>query len=184
MIQPLDTHTTYRIAGRGGAVYLAVEGVLWLLSATCGSLGRLPLAMGTLIFGGMLIHPISLGVSRLLQLPKPAESNDLPILNTWLALMIPLSLPLLFMAVAGGRSHLFYPAFAVIIGAHWLPFTYVYRMKSFAVFAGVFVATGIVFAFIIPQTFAVPGFVVGAELLLFAAINNRLVQRELKQKQY
>lgn len=182
MHQTLDAHAAYRIAGRGGAVYLTVEAVLWLLSATFGSLGNIPLAMITLIAGGMFIHPIALGVSRLFKMPKPDTGNDLPILNTWLALMIPLSLPLLFMAVAGGRTHLFYPGFAVMIGAHWLPFTYVYRMKSFAVFAGVFVATGIVFAFIVFPPFAVPGFVIGAELMVFAVVNYLLVVRELTSK--
>ncbi len=179
MNQTLDAHTAYRIAGRGGAVYLMVEAVLWLLSAMFGLLGQVPLAIVILMIGGMFIHPIALGVSRLLKLPKLDDGNDLPILNTWLALMIPLSLPLVFMAVAGGRTHLFYPAFAVIIGIHWLPFTYVYRMRSFAVFAGVFVATGIVFAFILPQPFAVSGFVVGGELLIFAIVNHLLVRREL-----
>jgi hypothetical protein len=180
MNQTLNYHTDYRIASRGGAVYLFVEAVIWLLSAAFGALGNTPVAIILLIFGGMFIHPIALGVSHLLRLPKLNEKNDLPILNTWLALMIPLSLPLIFMAVAGGRTHLFYPAFAVIIGIHWLPFTYVYRMKSFTVFAGVFVATGILFGFIVSQPFAVPGFVVGAELLVFAALNSLLVRHEQK----
>ena len=179
MNQAVDRHAAYRIANRGGAVYLFVEAVLWLLSATFGALGAMPAAIITLLFGGMFIHPIALGVSRLLKLPQLDAGNDLPMLNTWLALMIPLSLPLLFMAVAGGRTHLFYPAFAVIIGVHWLPFTYVYRMKSFALFAGVFVATGIVFGFVVTRFFALPGFIVGIELVVFGVLNLVLVRREM-----
>jgi len=137
------------------------------------------MAMLILLAGGMFIHPVSMGVSRLLGLPPVDDSGGLPLLNTWLALMIPLCIPLVFMAVAGGRSHLFYPAFAVIIGAHWLPFTYLYRMNTFAVFAGVFVATGILFGFVFTGSFALPGFVVGIELVVFSVLNFVLVRREL-----
>lgn len=179
MTQPSSLHDAYRRCSRGGAVYLSVEAVMWILSASLGAMDQVPMAMLILLVGGMFIHPVSMGVSRLLGLPPVDDSGGLPLLNTWLALMIPLCIPLVFMAVAGGRSHLFYPAFAVIIGAHWLPFTYLYRMNTFAVFAGVFVATGILFAFILSQPFAVPGFVVGGELLVFAILNDLLVRREL-----
>ena len=93
MNRTLDFHADYRFAARGCAVYPFVEAVLWLLSTVFGALGNVPVAIIILIFGGMLIHPIALGASHLLRLPKLNERKDLPILNTWLALMIPLSLP-------------------------------------------------------------------------------------------
>lgn len=160
-------------------MYLAVESVLWLSSATLGAVDQIPFAVLLLIIGGMLIHPISLMASRLAGFAQLSEANRLPILNTWLALMIPLGLPLVFMAVAGGRTNLFYPAFAVLIGVHWLPFTYIYAMKSFTVLAGLFVLIGVVFGFILNESFAVCGFVVGGVLLLFAVLNFLLVQREI-----
>lgn len=175
-----DQHAEYRHCSRGGAVYLAVEGLLWLLSATLGALGQIPFAILLMIVGGMLIHPIAMGVTHLVGLPEMVEANRLPILNTYLALMIPLGLPLVFMAVAGDRTHLFYPAFSILIGAHWLPFTYVYAMKSFAIFAGVFVLTGIVFGFMLTESFSACGFVVGGVLVVFSVINLQLVRRELQ----
>ncbi len=175
-----DRHSDYRYCHRGASVYLVVEGVLWLLSATLGALGRVPFAILLLIIGGMLIHPLSVAVSRMIGLPQLSETNDLPILNTWLALMIPLGLPLVFMAVAGGRTNLFYPAFSVLIGAHWLPFTYVYKMKSFAVFSGIFVGIGVLFGFVLVGRFSTCGFVVGGILLIFAVINSLLVRNEFQ----
>jgi hypothetical protein len=180
MTTPCDQHSEYRQCSRGASVYLIVESVLWLSSATLGAFDQIPGAMLLLIIGGMFIHPISLLASRLVGLPQLAETNRLPILNTWLALMIPLGLPLVFMAVAGNRTNLFYPAFAVLIGAHWLPFTYIYAMKSFAVLAGVFVLVGVVFGFILTKSFSACGFAVGGILLLFAVLNFVLVRRELQ----
>jgi len=175
-----DQHTEYRHCHLGGAVYLGVEGVLWLISAAFGAVGRIPIAMIILLIGGMFIHPIAAGCSRLLRLSSPDESNRLPVLNTWIALTIPLGLPLIFMATAGGREHLFFPAFAVLVGAHWLPFAYIYSMKSFLVIAGILVLTGVLFGFIFVQSFSACGFVAGGVLLLFAAIHYFIVHRELR----
>ena len=180
MTDSLDQHSEYRHCSRGGAVYLVVEGLLWLVSATLGTIGLTPFAILFLIVGGMLIHPISLVLTRILGFPKISEANRLPILNTWLALSIPLGLPLVFMATLGGRTNLFFPAFSVLIGVHWLPFTYVYAMKSFAVLAGLFILIGVVFGFMFTESFSVCGFVAGGVLLTSAVVNYLLVRRELQ----
>ena len=173
-----DQHTQYRHCHRGGAVYLAIEGILWLASASLGAAGQIPAAMLLLLIGGMFIHPTAIAFSKLLKLPATDESNRLPILNTWIALTIPLGLPLIFMATAGGHENLFYPAFAVLVGAHWLPFAYIYSMKSFVVIAGMLVLSGVLFGFVFTGSFAACGFVAGAIHLLFAALHFSMVHRE------
>ena len=182
MTESYDPHSEYRQCSRGGAVYLVVEGFLWLLSAPLGSFGQIPFAILVLMAGGMLIHPISLFVSRMAGLPTISKANHLPVLNTWLALMIPLGLPLVFMATAGGHTNLFFPAFSILIGVHWLPFAYVYAMRSFVVAAGVFVLTGVVFGFKLTGSFFACGFVVGAILLTFALSNFLVVRHELRMR--
>ncbi|RLE19780.1 MAG: hypothetical protein DRJ65_19655 [Acidobacteria bacterium] len=173
-----DQHAQYRHCHLGGAVYLTVEGLLWLFSASLGATGRIPAAMLTLLIGGMLIHPIATACSRLLRLPTPDGSNQLPILNTWLALTIPLGLPLIFMATSSGREDLFFPAFAVLVGAHWLPFTYIYSMKSFLALASSLVLAGTLFAFVFTQSCSTCGFVVGGIHFLFAIIHYSIIRRE------
>lgn len=175
----LDPHRDFRHCHRGGSVYLLVEGLLWLVSATLGAFGQIPLSMLLLLLGGMFIHPIATLASKLLKLPVPGPDNRLAVLITWVALTIPLGLPLIFMATLGGREHLFYPAFAVLIGAHWLPFVYIYAMKSFAVIAGLLVATGILFGFVYTLSYSSCGFVTAGILLLFAVIHWLIVRREL-----
>lgn len=175
-------HDEYRRCHLGGAVYLTVEGVLWLISAILGATGKIPLAMIVLLIGGMFIHPIALLFSKLLKLSTPNESNRLSILNTWIALTIPLGLPLIFMATSGGHENLFFPAFTVLVGAHWLPFAYIYSMKTFLPLAGILVCTGILFGFILTQSFAICGFFTGGIHLLFASINYIIVKKEMGSK--
>lgn len=175
-----DQHRDYRQCHMGGAVYLGVEGVLWLLSAAFGAANQIPVAMVLLLMGGMFIHPMALAISKLFKLPQLNKINRLPILNTWIALTIPLGLPLVIMATSAGQSHLFFPAFSVLVGAHWLPFAYIYGMKSFLVLAGILVLTGILFGFVFNQSFAACGFFSGGVHLLFSGIHFILVRRELK----
>ena len=179
MTELYDQHTEYRRCHVGGAVYLAVEGVLWLLSASLGAASQIPAAMLVLIIGGMFIHPIATVYSRLLRLPSPDRSNRLPVLNTWIALTIPLGLPLIFMATMAGHENIFFPAFAVLVGAHWLPFAYIYSMNSFLAIAGILVLGGILFGFVFIQSFSACGFFAGGILLIFAAIHYFIVHKEL-----
>ncbi|MBN1327723.1 MAG: hypothetical protein JW996_07220 [Candidatus Cloacimonetes bacterium] len=178
MIGLSNQHVEFRRCHWGGSVYLAVESLLWLLSATVGTAGQIPASMFILLIGGMLVYPIATACSRLLKMPKPDSSNKLAILSTWIALTIPLGVPLVFMATSVDREHLFFPAFAVLVGAHWLPFAYVYSMKSFAMLAVILVLAGVLFGFVLPQFSAACGFVVGGILLLFAIINFIVVHGE------
>ena len=179
MASAMDQHTEYRRAHLGGAVYLGIEGLLWLLAAVLGAAGREPIAVVVLLFGGMAIHPLATGCSRLLGLPSVDAANRLPILNTWVALTIPLGLPLIFMATAGGRGDLFFPAFAVLVGAHFLPFAHIYAMRSYLALAAALVAAGIVFGFVLTAGFAACGFVAGGVLVVFSVVHFGLVRREI-----
>jgi hypothetical protein len=171
MTDPSSRHLEFRRFHLGGAVYLAVEALLWTLSAILAIAGQIPAAMLVLLVGGMFIYPIATACARILKMPRLDDSNRLAILSTWIALTIPLGLPLVFMATSAGRENLFYPAFTVLVGAHWLPFAYVYAMKSFVVLAVVLVLAGILFGFVFTQSFAACGFVAGGILLLFAIVH-------------
>jgi hypothetical protein len=174
----LNQHTEYRRCHRGGAVYLAVEAVLWLLAATLAALGYRSIAVVLLLFGGVFIHPVSSVLTRTFGFPKLPESNRLPVLSTFVALTIPLGIPLIFMATVGNNPNLFFPAFAVLVGAHFLPFIYIYGMKSFAILAAVLVGVGVMFGFVYTDSYSMCGFVAGGIHALFAGINYFTTRRE------
>lgn len=62
----------------------------------------------------------------------------------------------------------------VIVGAHYLPFVFLYGMREYAVLATVLIAGGVTIGYILPDTFITGGWVGGASLLLFAIIVWRL----------
>ena len=72
------------------------------------------------------------------------------------------------MAAAGYREEWFFPACMVIVGAHYLPFVFLYGMRLFGVLAGVMVTGGITIALWLPNTFTLGAWVGAALLVLFA----------------
>lgn len=89
-----------------------------------------------------------------------------------LAMQIAFTVPIGFVvviAMLGGRSELFFPASMVIVGAHYLPFVFLYGMRLFAVLAAALTATGVLLLFgrlAAPST--VGGWFTGALLVVFA----------------
>jgi len=98
-------------------------------------------------------------------------------LATQVAFTIPLALPV----VVGATLHRldwFYPATMVIVGAHYLPFVFLYGMPAFAALGGAMIAGGVLFGLNGAGGFAVPGWATGAALLAFALIGRAIAARE------
>jgi len=151
-----------------GSVGQLVSGVLWLTSAAVGSRGAVKLAVLILVFGGMAIYPMTQLLLRISGRPAALQStNPLRSLAMQIAFIIPLTLP-----VAGGATlyHLnwFYPACAVLVGAHYLPFVFLYGMWEYAVLCGLLVGGGVLCAFFLQESFTICGWTTGAVLALFA----------------
>ena len=68
------------------------------------------------------------------------------------------------------RLNLFFPAMAILVGAHYLPFATLYGMRSFLVLAAALVVSGIIIALYLPGSFSLAGWVAGLILLVFAAV--------------
>lgn len=151
-----------------GAVGQLVSGALWLTSAAAGSRGTVKLAVLVLVFGGMAIYPMTQLLLRISGRTAALQStNPLRWLAMQIAFIVPLTLP-----VAGGATlyHLnwFYPACAVIVGAHYLPFVFLYGMWEYAVLCGLLVSGGVLCAFFLRESFTACGWTTGAILALFA----------------
>ncbi len=121
--------------------------------------------MAVLFFGGMLIMPVCLLIMRWgpgeNALPKGHPMNALA---AQLAMTVPLGL-LVALALGVGSPHLFFPAALVIVGAHYLPFVFLYGQKLFAVLGTLMVLAGVVLTFGFPEYGVIGGWI-GAVLLL------------------
>lgn len=151
-----------------GSVGQLVSGVLWLSSTAFATWGTTRRAILVLVFGGMLIFPLTQLLIRFSgrRFTIGAE-NPLRHLSMQIAFLVPLTLP-----VAGGAAlhnlNWFYPACAVIVGAHYLPFVFLYGMWQYGVLSVVLLSGGLACGLFLPHAFTPAGWFTGIVLLAFA----------------
>ena len=101
-----------------------------------------------------------------------------------LAMQIAFTVPVGFVVVVamlGDRSELFFPASMVIVGAHYLPFVFLYGMRLFAVLSAAMVVTGVLLLYGMPVPSSVGGWLTGALLVAFSFLL-RASARSLENK--
>ncbi len=129
-----------REAFAGGSIGQLISGLLWLASAALATWSTQRSAILLLVIGGMFIFPATQLALRLAgKAGKLSENNPLNSLGMQLAFVLPLSLPLVY-AAAMYNPNWFYPSFTILVGAHYLPFVFLYGMPQFAILCGVLVS--------------------------------------------
>ena len=86
---------------------------------------------------------------------------------------------LLLVPVTVFRLNWFYPALMILVGAHYLPFTFLYGMSMFIPLSAILVGVGVVIALYAAGTFSLGGWVGGLTLFIFAWIGRGAVRSEL-----
>ncbi len=176
-MQVTDAQREMRAVYLGGFAGQLVSGTLWLSSAAVATWGTPRRAMALLVVGGFFIYPLTVLVLRALgqRTPLSAE-NPLRGLAMQIAFTVPLGLPLV-LAAALHRAEWFYPAFMILVGAHYLPFVFLYGMRMFAVLCGLLVGGGVLLGLYAPHGFAPGGWLAGATMLLFAGLGRARAAR-------
>jgi hypothetical protein len=152
-----------------GSVGQAVSGLVWLASATAGTWIGVREGIVVLVAGGVLIFPLTKAALRLLRRPTSVGAdNPLTALATQVAFVVPLLLPLVGAATLH-RIEWFYPAMMMVVGAHYLPFVFLYGMRSFAVLAAALLAGGVALG-LGTESFTAGGWAGGGALLAFALL--------------
>jgi hypothetical protein len=163
-----DAQREIRSVYLGGSVGTFVSGVIWLISAALGTWVSTSSAIFGLVIGGMFIFPVTMLVLKAMaRKASLSRENPLGQLATQVALTIPLAYPVIG-AAAVHNINWFYPAFMVIVGAHYLPFVFLYGMWIFGVLAGLMVAGGWFVANGAAQSFTQGGWITGVMLVLFS----------------
>jgi hypothetical protein len=152
----------------GGFVGQLVSGLLWLLSAAAATWMTPRRGIAVLILGGFFIFPVTQAVLRAMKRPASLKrENPMSQLAMQVAFTFPLNLPLVAAATLH-RLDWFYPACMIALGAHYLPFTFLYGLWQFAVLCAVLVAAGILIGLCLPGAFATGAWFTAAALLAFA----------------
>jgi len=177
-----DAQRDVRTVFVGGFWGQCVSATIWLASAALGTWDTPRAAILTLVFGGFFIFPVTTLLLRLTGGRAYLTSgNPLGYLGMQVAFTLPLSMPLLI-PVATFRLNWFYPALLVLLGAHYLPFVFMYGMRMFAFLCAILVGSGIAIAHWFPEPFSLGGWVGGVTLLVFAWIGRAVVRAEARGK--
>ena len=174
----VDAQREVRTVFVGGFWGQLVSSVLWLTSAALVSWVSPRAAILAAVFGGFFIFPTTQLMLKLAGGPaSTSKENPLKYLGMQIAFTLPLSM-LLLVPVAQYHLNLFYPALMILVGAHYLPFTFLYGMRLFIPLCAILVGGGTAIALYGPGTFSLGGWVGGLILFLFAWIGRASVQRE------
>lgn len=175
-----DAQREMRTRFAGGFYGQLVSGVLWLVSAGLATWSTPRAAITLLVAGGFFIFPITEVLIRVAGGRSPLSAqNALRSLGMQVAFVLPLSMPLL-LPVGLYRLNWFYPAMMVLLGAHYIPFVFLYGMRMFAVMAALILGGGLVIATYWSSSFAVGAWYTGAVLILFAGVGRATVRREAR----
>ena len=152
----------------GGSVGQMVTGVIWLLSAALGTFGGETYGILGLFFGGMLIFPLTQLVLRLLgHRAALGPTNPLARFPLQSVAAMTALYPLVYAATIHNVAW-FYPAFMMVVGAHYVSFILLYGMWQYGALAAALVGGGIALAVLLPHTFSLGGWLTGIVLLGFA----------------
>lgn len=163
----------------GGFVGQLVSASVWAISAALATAGSLRTGAWALVLGGFFIFPLTQLVLRLSGRPAslPAE-NPLRELAIEVAIVAPLMLPLAA-AAALHRVEWFYPAMMLAVGAHYLPFSFLYGMRHFLVLGTLMMLPALLVAVYAPELALAAAWFTAALLAGFAVIGRVAVSREL-----
>jgi hypothetical protein len=123
-----------------------------------------------LAIGGAAIFPLTQALLRIAGRPTAlAPQNPLGGLAMQAACIVPITLPLAGAAALHQRGW-FYPGCLVIVGAHYLPFIFLYGMRTFAGLAAALIGAGFVVGWMAPSHVVLGGWLGGAILFAFAFV--------------
>ena len=167
-----DVRRTYA----GGFHGQLVSAAVWLSAAATATWGSSGAAVAVLFLGGTLIFPLTWTLIRLSGRPASLPAgHPMKALAMQIAFTVPLGL-VVVVALLPADGERFFPATMVVVGAHYLPFVFLYGMRLFAVLSLALVVPGVVFLLWVPVPFAAGGWLTGV-VLLVAALLLRAVSR-------
>ncbi|MDX1469475.1 MAG: hypothetical protein R3258_09035 [Acidimicrobiia bacterium] len=154
-----------RHAYRSASVGQIYAGLTWVASATAWTIITPTAGILVLLIGGFFIYPITAGVSRLLGNPGVIPSTN-PLREA--GITIPL-VGVLGIPVAGAAAlhniDWFFPAFMIVMGAHYLPFSHLYGMRVFLPLGGAMWLVGLAIGLWAPDLSVIGAWLTGAALV-------------------
>jgi hypothetical protein len=173
-----DAQRDVRTIFMGGFAGQLVSSCVWFLSAAAATWQSPKFAMEVLVILGIFIFPLTQLVLRMMSRPASLpKGHPMNALGMQVAFVLPLSLLLAFAATAY-RENWFYPAVMIALGAHYLPFIFMYGMWQFGVLAAALLGSGMAIGLYFPSIFSLGGWLTAAMLLVFAFVGRSVALSE------
>lgn len=173
-----DAQRDVRRAFLCGSAGQLVTAVLWAGSAACSTWMSPRAGMWFLVVACIFIYPLTRLTLALVGHRVSLEArHPMNALGMQTAFVVPFCLPLVGAATLHNRNW-FYPAVMLLVGAHYLPFVFMYGMPEFAVLAGVLIAGAMASVFYLHPPFAAPAWFAAASLFAFAVVAWNRSRRE------
>ena len=153
----------------GGAPGAFASGVVWLTAGITALLSTKQISVAVFFFGGMLIHPLGILLSKALKRSgKHKKGNPLShlALESTLILFIGLFIAFLTLQI---RSNWFFSIMILIIGGRYFIFSSIYGMRVYWIFGTILILSG-VGGFLFNTPFYLIGFIGGIIEILFSFI--------------
>jgi hypothetical protein len=174
-----DAQREVRTVYIGGFWGQLVSSAIWLASAALATWISPRAGIIELVACGFFIFAITQLLLRLSGRPASlTRENPLGMLAMQIAFTLPVTM-LLLVPVTVFHLNLFYPALMILVGAHYLPFTFLYGMRIFIPLSAILAGGGIVIALWFPDSFSLGGWIGGLTLFIFAWIGRYSVQNDL-----
>lgn len=163
-----DAQREVRTVYLGAFSGMIVTSVIWFLAAAAGTWRTTNLAILVLVLGGTFIFPLSqLLLKAMGRTATLSKENPFGMLAMQIAFTIPFTYPLIAAATIHDVNW-FFPAFLVVVGAHYLPFIFLYGMWQFGILSVLLVGLGTVIGMYYSESFALGGWIGAVVYLLFA----------------
>jgi hypothetical protein len=182
-MQVKDAQLEVRTVFVGGFWGQLVSSIFWLTSAALATWATPRVAILQLVSCGFFIFPIIQLILHLTGGPANlTKQNPLGKLGMQVAFSLPLTM-LLLAPVTAYHLNWFYPALMILLGAHYLPFTFLYGMRIFIPLSAILIGAGVALAYYPAASFSLGAWIAGLTLFIFAWIGRASIQAELRTKQ-
>lgn len=165
----------------GGGPGAFASGIIWLIAGITAIISTKQVSVIIFFFGGMLIHPIGIMLSKALKRSgKHKNGNPLSSLALESTFMLFIGL---FIAYAAFqiRPNWFFSIMILIIGGRYLVFSSIYGMRIYWAFGAILILSGIV-GLLFSKHFYLIGIVGGIIEILFSFLIVYLEKRKSKIK--
>ncbi|TLF43997.1 DUF7010 family protein [Maribacter aurantiacus] len=169
---------------KSGIDFIISAAIVWSIIAYIWTLPQEPFTQSIWTFHiGMIMLPLSYGLSIILKTTRTTKTNPLQPLGMWLNFAQLFYFPFLFF-VLKDNPYYFVMTYVIITGAHFFPYAWFYDEIAYAIAAGIIAVGALLLVINIPtqQMYYVPLFMVGCLTLLsfWLLIVNRRKRLDVK----